>query len=294
MIGDPAMIRLSNGNYAAIWDSATQGGGNVRGAIFSSSASWSPISRSRPLSRIATRGRGADRRQLGGGDDLRRQHLSAGDVPDRRPRSAARSSHQQRHRCRSGDLRAGRRRLLRCPGRATTAGGRDLVCGAQRRRNATAGRDADGQLRQQRPARDGGNAERGFAVVYRDSGWSDDGLSLHLFTAAGTQTDGPIRVDPPALSLQIESDPDIAVLSNGMILITWTHPFNPADGGHLRPAVHRHRPGVQVDGFDYFAITGSGTNDTASSGRAAERPFRHLLDRQPGETAATAPRSASR
>ena len=30
------MIRLANGNYAVVWDSATQGGGTIRGAIFNS------------------------------------------------------------------------------------------------------------------------------------------------------------------------------------------------------------------------------------------------------------------
>jgi Ca2+-binding RTX toxin-like protein len=59
-----------------------------------------------------------------------------------------------------------------------------------------------------------------WAVVYKDTGWFNGGITLQIFTAAGTAVGDLIQVDTAASP---EEQPDITVLANGMIVVTWTH-----------------------------------------------------------------------
>lgn len=68
-----------------------------------------------------------------------------------------------------------------------------------------------------------------WAVVYTDSGWAEggtlgNGITLEIFDANGVAQTGFIKVNTS--STVDEVDPDIAVLSNGFIVVSWTRPFS--------------------------------------------------------------------
>jgi hypothetical protein len=73
-----------------------------------------------------------------------------------------------------------------------------------------------------------------FAVVYTDSHWADengtDGITLKIYNpAGGNVTPGAfIHVNTPTPGFN-ESDPDVTVLPNGFIVVTWTYPSSPTD-----------------------------------------------------------------
>ncbi|EBU7498401.1 hypothetical protein DK058_26385, partial [Salmonella enterica subsp. enterica serovar Typhi] len=71
-----------------------------------------------------------------------------------------------------------------------------------------------------------------FAVVYTDSGWAEggtlgNGITLQLFNANGSTATGWIHVNTPATN--DEREPDITVLDNGFIVVSWTRPFAGTD-----------------------------------------------------------------
>ena len=71
----------------------------------------------------------------------------------------------------------------------------------------------------------------GFAVVFDDAtfnGGSEPGIGLVIVGANGV-AGSVIRVDT-FLSDREDSDPEITVLANGYIVVTWTHQFGPSDG----------------------------------------------------------------
>ena len=66
-----------------------------------------------------------------------------------------------------------------------------------------------------------------FAVVYTDGGWGNEsgstGITMHIFDAEGNDVTpgiGIIHVNTPGI--KNESDPDITVLPDGLIVVTWT------------------------------------------------------------------------
>jgi hypothetical protein len=71
-----------------------------------------------------------------------------------------------------------------------------------------------------------------FVVAYTDASWPSEGGALHnsitlqLFSPSGARG-SVVQVNTP--STVDESDPDVTVLSNGFILVTWTHPFSSTD-----------------------------------------------------------------
>jgi hypothetical protein len=77
-----------------------------------------------------------------------------------------------------------------------------------------------------------GLANGNFAVVYTDSGWAEggtlgNGISLQIVAPTGVNLTTSIHVN--ATSTVDETDPDVTVLANGFIFVTWTHPFSSTD-----------------------------------------------------------------
>ncbi|NNE23122.1 MAG: hypothetical protein HKN11_10990 [Rhizobiales bacterium] len=103
----------------------------------------------------------------------------------------------------------------------------------------------------------------GFAVVYDDTGWGPDGISLHIFDAAGTDVSGFIRVDQGLVNV-VNSDPDITVLDNGFIVVSWTDPGGA--GNILGRLFDQNGTPIMVDGTtNPFVITSTVTADTNAS-----------------------------
>ncbi len=108
-----------------------------------------------------------------------------------------------------------------------------------------------------------------WAVVYTDTGWPSEqgsaGITLQIFDPAGANvTPGNyIHVNTP--SAAHESDPDVAVLENGYIVVTWT---NVGAGGDIHARVFKQNGSpVTLDGdTDEFVITGSTGKYSAVSG----------------------------
>ena len=71
----------------------------------------------------------------------------------------------------------------------------------------------------------------GFAVVYTDTGWAEGGvtgagISLNLVSAAGA-VGATEHVNP--INFPDESNPDVTVLANGFITVTFTYPYSGSD-----------------------------------------------------------------
>jgi hypothetical protein len=74
-----------------------------------------------------------------------------------------------------------------------------------------------------------------WAVVYTDSGWAEggtlgNGITLQIFSPAGDNLTPFDAIRVNAASAVEEHQPDITVLENGYIVVTWTRP---RDGGFL-------------------------------------------------------------
>ncbi|MHA7871972.1 MAG: calcium-binding protein, partial [Hyphococcus sp.] len=100
-----------------------------------------------------------------------------------------------------------------------------------------------------------------WAIVYTDSGWSGDGLSLHIYDASGNEVAGPIRIDTDAAA--IEADPDVTVLKNGFIFVTWTVPGSGDDilGALFDDTGSR----IQLSGSDVRSIATGVSDENFSS-----------------------------
>jgi Ca2+-binding RTX toxin-like protein len=104
-----------------------------------------------------------------------------------------------------------------------------------------------------------------WAVVYSDTGWPDgDGLTLQIFNGNGAEQSPLIRVDTELD--EIEQDPDITVLENGFIVVSWTHPFAAGDNDIYARIFSSDGTPIVINGSsDYFVITSSGTDDRDAS-----------------------------
>ncbi len=110
-----------------------------------------------------------------------------------------------------------------------------------------------------------------FAVVYTDSfyhegGTLGDGISLWIgaFDTNGNLSDRLVHVN--TTSTVDESDPDVTVLANGFILVTWTHPFSSTDHDIYGRVFDQDGNAVTIGGSSAeFVITSSGTDDTLSA-----------------------------
>ncbi|NGO53844.1 calcium-binding protein [Allomesorhizobium camelthorni] len=100
----------------------------------------------------------------------------------------------------------------------------------------------------------------GWAVVFSDSGWSGDGLTLRTFDSNGAAHSNVLRVDTN--SGAVEQDPDITVLENGFIVVSWTQPAGLAGTNIYARLFDPDGVPIAVNGStDAFAITSSSTND---------------------------------
>ncbi len=118
-----------------------------------------------------------------------------------------------------------------------------------------------------------GLANGNWAIVYADTSWQEGGIengvvgygiTLKIFDATGGAVTGPIHVN--TFSLADEGDPDIAVLDNGFIAVTWTHQASPADRDIYGRVFNQDGVAQPIDGNNgEFVITGSYSNDTESS-----------------------------
>jgi hypothetical protein len=97
----------------------------------------------------------------------------------------------------------------------------------------------------------------GFAVVYQDYHYSNEtgssGISLKIVLANGFDNTpgGTIHVNTPGVA--IESDPDVTVLANGFIVVSWTT-TQPAGGSDINGRIY-DQSGNPVTGQFSFAST---------------------------------------
>ena len=115
-----------------------------------------------------------------------------------------------------------------------------------------------------------GMSNGNYAVVYEDSGYIDEGgttaITLRILAQAdGTSLFGPIKVNTTSTALN-EVDPDVNVLGNGFVIVTWTVP-NSAMGNDIYGRIFDHTGiPISIDGSsDPFIITNSGDDDQQSS-----------------------------
>jgi Ca2+-binding RTX toxin-like protein len=105
-----------------------------------------------------------------------------------------------------------------------------------------------------------------FAIVYKDTGWTggdtgNSGITLQIFDSNGLNvTPGDyLRVNAP--SPVVEGDPDISVLENGFIVVSWTRQLSGTD--HDIMARVYTPAGVAVT--DEFVVTASADMDVNSA-----------------------------
>ncbi|MFI0843492.1 hypothetical protein [Mesorhizobium sp. IMUNJ 23232] len=102
-----------------------------------------------------------------------------------------------------------------------------------------------------------------WAIVYKDTGWQgadagNSGITLQIFDGNGLNVTPDLYQHVNAPSAYVESDPDISVLENGFIVVTWTKQYSATD--HDIMARVYTPAGVAVT--DEFTITASGNLDT--------------------------------
>jgi hypothetical protein len=110
-----------------------------------------------------------------------------------------------------------------------------------------------------------GLADGKWAVVYTDTGWGgldggNSGITLQIRDGNGTNITpgGYIHVNTP--SSNVEGEPDITVLENGFIVVTWTKQF--VTDSDIKARVYTPE-GVAVT--DEFFLTLSGDDDVKSA-----------------------------
>jgi Ca2+-binding RTX toxin-like protein len=104
-----------------------------------------------------------------------------------------------------------------------------------------------------------------WAVVYSDTGWgAGDGISLQIFNPSGTAVSGIVRVDTNLNA--VEQDPDITILANGFIVVSWTHPYSATDNDIYARVFDPSGTPIAINGSNAaFVITGSTTDDRDAS-----------------------------
>lgn len=239
MIGSPEIITLANGHVAVIWDSATTNGGDIRGAILDP-ASGAVVNADFEVSQFQT------------DTDPEALALTGGNWVV----AMANSNNVYLQVMSSVGAQIGAQITINASAAGTerdpvltplTDGGFVVVWTLNDTSTVedavwASVRNADGSVRVA-PFEIGFNGagndneapavaalqNGNWAVVYKDSGWGGDGLTLQIFDPAGANVGVStfIRVDTD--SAAIERDPDITVLSNGFIAVTWTHPFSATD-----------------------------------------------------------------
>ncbi|MCR6500153.1 calcium-binding protein [Shinella sp. CPCC 101442] len=102
-----------------------------------------------------------------------------------------------------------------------------------------------------------------WAVVYTDSGWVEggtlgNGITLEIFNANGVSQTGFIKVN--TTSTVDEVDPDISVLSNGFIVVSWTKPFNATTDDIFARIFDQNGNALSANMASEFAIAAEGAD----------------------------------
>ncbi|MCT7662441.1 beta strand repeat-containing protein [Shinella kummerowiae] len=102
-----------------------------------------------------------------------------------------------------------------------------------------------------------------WAVVYTDSGWVEggtlgNGITLEIFNANGVSQTGFIKVN--TTSTVDEVQPDVAVLSNGFIVVSWTKPFNATTDDIFARIFDQNGNALSANLASEFAIAAEGAD----------------------------------
>ena len=89
-----------------------------------------------------------------------------------------------------------------------------------------------------------------WAVAYTDSGWGNEdvGITLTICGPDGEVVNAFEHVNVPG-DPNNESDPDITVLDNGFIVVSWTYPASGVDGDIFCRIFDQDGNPITVDGF---------------------------------------------
>jgi hypothetical protein len=127
----------------------------------------------------------------------------------------------------------------------------------------------DTDVRNQTQAKVVGLSSGNFAVVYTDASWNEggalgNGITLKIVSPTGTSNIGAFHVN--TTSAVDETDPDITVLANGLILVTWTHPTASNNGDIYGRVFDQSGHAVAINGNSTeFVVTNSTTDDILSA-----------------------------
>jgi Ca2+-binding RTX toxin-like protein len=102
-----------------------------------------------------------------------------------------------------------------------------------------------------------------WAVVYTDSGWVEggtlgNGITLEIFNANGVSQTGFIKVN--TTSTVDEVQPDVTVLSNGFIVVSWTKPFNATTDDIFARIFDQNGNALSANLASEFAIAAEGAD----------------------------------
>ncbi|MBX3575819.1 MAG: hypothetical protein KF723_01325 [Rhizobiaceae bacterium] len=108
----------------------------------------------------------------------------------------------------------------------------------------------------------------GFAVVFQDASFDDGsgqpGIGLRVLDLSS----GTARVDN-ADALKVDLDPEIAVLANGFIVVTYTLEQSPTDTDVLTRIFDQSRNPISVNGGSNFVVDNLAANDEGQTSVAA-------------------------
>src|SRR5258706_11119558 len=108
-----------------------------------------------------------------------------------------------------------------------------------------------------------------FAVVYTDAGWPDEsgsnGITLQIRNAAGTDITPGLFVHVDTAGAANESDPDVTVLPNGFIVVTWTYPFSATDHDIYGRVFDQGGNAVTINGRSTEFVIDANTSDEIQS-----------------------------
>lgn len=106
-----------------------------------------------------------------------------------------------------------------------------------------------------------------FAVAYTDSGWVEggtlgNGISLQIVTPSGGLVN---LVHVNTTSTGDEVDPDVTILDNGFIMVTWTHSFSATDQDIYAAVFDQAGNRILLNGLPQRVITSTSDADIRSS-----------------------------
>jgi Ca2+-binding RTX toxin-like protein len=108
----------------------------------------------------------------------------------------------------------------------------------------------------------------GFVVAYTDSGWAEaggvlgNGITLQYVSATGVLG---AQVHVNNISSGDESDPDVTVLPNGFVLVTWSYPYDPTDTDIRAALFDSSGTRIQVGGANQFTLVNTTQNEIHST-----------------------------